>query len=122
MFGGLGLLVVVVLLVVMNSGGGDGGSKADQPKANAPSSSSGGSSPSRSSTPVPQGTAKKGAKPDVAAPALSREDLSYFQGVLDQAKDLINQAKTARTGRGDNATARKHMSEASDLLQKAYGR
>ena len=117
-FGGVGALVVIVLLVVLNSGdkGAQAGANNNTKTPKTGSTAGGTSKPA----PVAMGSAKAGKTPTVTPPPLTQADLQKFQGLLNEAKVLLNDGKRARMEKGDNQAARQKMGEASKLLAQAY--
>ena len=114
MIGGAAVLLIGGLIAFsqMNKGS-DAGNKNDTPGTQKQTEQNNKTLPS-----VALGKARSGKPPAKPAPELTVETLQKLQAMLDEAKELINDGKRARTGRGDNAAARTKMGEASELLRK----
>jgi len=109
-----GSAVVVVVLLVILSTRGDGATNDAGPGREVPATA-----PARSTPPaVSIGRARSGKPPAKPPPELTVDTLREFQTVLDEAKELINEGKKARTGRGENKVARAAMARVTKLLRQ----
>lgn len=115
--GGLAVVVVVVFLVASRGDRTAAASGGNVPAAPAPAAKGAAASP-----PVQVGKSRAGKTPGEPAPALTAADLQEFQRMLDEAKQLVNEGKNARTGRGDIPAARAKMGEAARVLEAGQDR